>query len=111
MAKNTGSSEEKLTTPSQNGQGHSDVNSLIPTEISVVPCNQYVEEPMQELNKQKKKKKKKSRGDRKAQHKRRRLRRQQRKLNENQNPIEPNVVCLRDDPNEQQIQAGASFFR
>ena len=110
MAKNTGSNdEEKMTTPSQNGQGHSDVNSLIPTEVLVIPCNQHVEDPMQELNK-KKKKKKKSRGDRKAQHKRRRLRRQLRKANANQNPMEPDVVDLHNDQNdeqhEQQIEVG-----
>jgi ribonuclease HI len=91
MAKNTGSNEEKMTTPSQNGQGHSD-NSLVPTEVLVVPCNQHVEDQMQEPNK--KKKKKKSRGDRKAQNKRRRLRRQLQKGNDNQNAMEPNVVGL-----------------
>ena len=96
-----------MTTPSQHGPGHSD-NSLVPTEVSVVPCNQHVEGPMEELNK--KKKKKKSRGDRKAQHKRRRLRRQLRKGNDNQNVMEPDVVDLhtdhRDEQHEQQMEVG-----
>ena len=109
MTKNTGSNDEKITTPSQNGQGHSD-NSLVLTEVSVVPCNQHVEDPMQEPNT--KKKKKKSRGDRKAQHKRRRLRRQLRNANANQNPIEPNPIGLHDDQNdEQQFEVGWSFLR
>ena len=98
MAKHTGSNEEKMTTPSQDDQVHSD-HSLIPTEVLVVPCNQPFDDPMQEHNK--KKKKKKSRGDRKAQHKRRRLRRQLRKENGNQNVIEPNVVDLHNDHNDE----------
>ena len=106
MAKNSGNNDEKMTTPSQNGQDHSD-NSLIPTEVLVVPCNQHVDDPMQELNKKKKKKKKKSRGDRKAQHKRRRLRRQLRKGNDNQNVMEPDVVGLHNDhKDEQQLEVG-----
>ena len=104
MAKNTDSHAEKMTTPSQHGQGHSD-NSLVPTEVLVVPCNQHVEDQMQEPNQ-----KKKSRGDRKAQHKRRRLRRQLRKGNDNQHAMEPDVVGLHDDHNEEQpeqhIQVG-----
>ena len=112
MAKNTGINEEKMTTPSHNGQGHSD-HSLIPTDVLVVPCNQHVEDPMQEPNQEKekkKKKKKKSRGDRKAQHKRRRLRRQLRKANDNQSAMEPDVVGLhtdhRDEQHEQQMEVG-----
>jgi hypothetical protein len=104
MTKSTGSDEEKMTTPSQNGQGHSDT-SLVPTEVLAVPCNEHVEDPMQEPNQEgKKKKKKKSRGNRKAQHKRRRLRRQLRNGNANQNAMEPDVVGLHKD--EQQIEVG-----
>ena len=114
MAKNTGSNEEKMTTPSQNGQGHSD-HSLVPTDVLAVPCNQHVEDPIQEPNQEKKKKKKKSRGDRKAQHKRRRLRRQLRKGNDNQNAMEPDVVGQhndhKDEQQEQQIEVGRFFFR
>ena len=106
MAKTSGSNEEKMTTSNQNGQGHSD-NSLVPPEVLVVPYNQHVDDPMQEPNQEKKKKKQKSRGDRKAQHKRRRLRRQLRKGNDNQNAMEPDVVGLHNDhEDEQQIEVG-----
>ena len=88
-----------MTTPSQHGQGHSD-NSVVPTEVLAVPCNQHVEDPMQEPNE----KKKKSRGDRKAQHKRRRLLRQLRKGNAYQNAMEPDVVGLHKD--ERHIEVG-----
>ena len=108
MAKNTDANEERMKTPDEDGQVHCDP-SLSSTEVLVEPNNQDVIEKMLEL---KKNKKKKCRGDRKAQHKRRRLRRQQRKVNEKQTiPMEPNAVCLQNDPNEEQIQVGWSFFR
>ena len=104
MAKTTEGNEEKMKTPSQDGQGHF-APSLPPTEVLIGSCEPDADDKMRES---KKKKKKKSRGNRKAQHKRRRLRRQLQKVNENTNLTEPTVVCRQD---EQPIQVGWSCFR